>query len=187
MNDLRFAMRQLMKHPGFTAAAVLTLALGIGANTAIFGFVSAILIRPLPFKNPGQLVAIYESYAPSGARKVAVAPPVFSEWRKQSTLFEGLAARAFRAYILTGRGEPQGLTAGQLSANIFPLLGVRPVLGRDFLPEEETFGKHRVVLLSHELWERRVATYQENRLWVPSWGPRPGQPGCRAPDYRTGS
>jgi putative ABC transport system permease protein len=157
MNDLKFAFRQLAKSPGFTAVAVLTLGLGIGANTAIFSFVNAILLRPLPFSTPGDLVEVYEAHAPSGTHKVAVAPPIFREWRKQSTVFEGLAARLFLGFILTGRGEPEGLTAGEVSANMFSLLRVQPQLGRSFLPEEETYGKHHVALLSYELWQRRFA------------------------------
>ncbi len=155
MNDLKFAFRQLVKNPGFTAVAVITLALGIGANTAIFSFVNAILLRPLPFPDADRLVQVYENYSMSGARRVPVEPPIFNEWRKQNKSFDGLAARAFRGFILTGRGDPEGLAAGELSANVFSLLRVQPLLGRTFLPEEETYGKQHVVLLSYELWERR--------------------------------
>jgi putative ABC transport system permease protein len=155
MSDIKFAFRQLSKNPGFTAVAVLTLGLGIAANTAIFSFVNAILLRPLPFSKADELVEVYEAYAPSSAHRVAVAPPIFQEWRKQSTVFEGLAARLFRGFILTGRGEPEGLAAGEVSANVFSLLRVQPLFGRSFLPEEETYGKHHVALLSYELWERR--------------------------------
>src|SRR5437899_1996282 len=157
MNDLKFAFRQLSKNPGFTAVAVLTLALGIGANTAIFSFVNAILLRPLPYKDADRLVIVYENYRANGWLKNAVAAPLLEVWRKQSTVFEGLGARPWSSASLplTGPGSPEILAGTRVSANVFGLLGVKPTLGRDFLPEEETFGKHHVVLLSHELWQRR--------------------------------
>jgi len=155
MNDLRFAFRQLLKNPGFTAVAVLTLALGIGANTAIFSFVNAILLRPLPYKDPQRLVMVFESHRVNGWDRFTIGAPVLGEWRKQSTVFEGLAGRGWGSFILTGKGPPENIRGALLSANAFALLGVRPILGRDFLPEEETHGKHHVVLLSHEFWQRR--------------------------------
>ena len=157
MNDLKFAFRQLLKNPGFTAVAVLTLALGIGANTAIFSFVNTILLRPLPFTEPERLVMVYASYQANDSHKNWVAAPTLNEWRKQSTVFEGLAARSFDGFVLTGRGQPENISGSRLSANIFRLLGIRPVLGRDFHPEEESYGKDHVVLLSHELWQRRFS------------------------------
>src|SRR5262245_37916 len=157
MDDLRLALRQLLKHPGFTAVAVLTLALGIGANTALFSFVNAILLRPLPYQDADRLVTVYENYRANGWLRNAVAAPMLEVWRKQSTLFEGLGARRWSSVslTLTGLGPPEILTGTQVSANVFGLLGVKPILGRDFLPEEEIFGKHHVVLLSHEFWQRR--------------------------------
>src|SRR5216117_1307133 len=155
MNDLKFAFRQLLKNPGFTAVAVLTLALGIAANTAIFSFVNAILLRPLPYKDADRLVMIYENYPANGWFKNAVAAPMLDFWRKQSTVFEGLGARGYSGLnpVLTSLGPPETITGWRVSANVFGLLGVKPVLGRDFLPEEDTFGKHHVVLLSHEFWQ----------------------------------
>src|SRR3989442_8940815 len=155
MNDLRYPFRQLLKNPGFTAVAVLTLALGIGANTAVFSFVNAILLRPLPYKEPERLVMVFENHLGNGWRKSSVGAPMLGEWRRQSTVFEGLAAHSRGSFILTERGQPESVVGSRLSANIFLLLGVKPLLGRDFLPEEETYGKHFVVLLSHELWQRR--------------------------------
>ncbi len=155
MTDLRHAFRQLLQNPGFTAVAVLTLALGIGANTAIFSFVNPILLRPLPFKEPEQLVMVFTSYLQNDSHRNWVAAPALDEWRKQSTVFEGLAARSFGSFVLTGKGQPENISGSLFSANIFRLLGIPPVLGRDFLPEEETHGKDHVVLLSHELWRRR--------------------------------
>src|SRR5213594_2001813 len=157
MNDLKFAFRQLLKNPGFTAVAVLTLALGIGANTAIFSFVNAILLRPLPYKDADRLVIVYENYPDNGWFNNAVAAPLLDVWRKQSTVFEGLGARGYSSISLslTSLGSPQILSGWRVSANVFGLLGVKPSLGRDFLPEEETYGKHHVVVLSHEFWQNR--------------------------------
>src|SRR5437660_240680 len=155
MNGLKFAFRQLLKNPGFTAVAVITLALGIGATTAIFSFVNAILLRPLPYPDSDRLVMLFESSRDVGGGRGAVAAPMLGEWRRQSTSFEGLAARGGDSFILTGNGPSENLAGARLSANLFSLLGVQPMLGRGFLPEEETFGKHHVVLLSYELWWQR--------------------------------
>jgi predicted permease len=153
--DVRFGLRMLRKNPGFTTVAVLTLALGIGANTAIFSFVDAILLKPLPYVNPDRLVQLFESNIPSDSHKGAIGAPVIAEWRKQATLFNGIAAWGNGLYSLTGRGSPVVVSGAPVSANTFSMLGVRPALGRDFLPEEETYGKHHVVLLSYESWRRR--------------------------------
>ncbi len=155
MNDIRFACRQLLKHPGFTAVAVLTLAIGIGANTAIFSFVNAVLLRSLPFKDPERLIMAFENNIEHDSHKDAVGAPVLGEWRSRSQSFEGLAACESDDFILTGGGQPETLPGATLSANTFNLLGVKPLFGRDFLPEEETFGNHHVAILSHELWARR--------------------------------
>ncbi|PYJ05990.1 MAG: ABC transporter permease, partial [Verrucomicrobia bacterium] len=155
MNDLRFALRQLRKNPGFTAVAVLTLALGIGANTAMFRFVNAILLRPLPYKDPDRLVMVFENHLVNGWRKSYVGASKLEEWRRQGSVFEGLAARAGGEFILTGQSQPENVSGSRLSANAFSLLRVKPLLGRDFLPTEETYGQHHVVLLSYELWHRR--------------------------------
>jgi len=155
MNDLRFAFRQLLKNPGFTAVAVVTLALGIGANTAIFSFVDTILLKPLPYVNPERLVQLFENNVVNGWHKNAIGAPVIAEWRKQATVFEGIAARGNGPYSLTGRGTPVVLSGAPISANTFYLLGVKPLLGRDFLPEEETYGRHHVALLSYECWRQR--------------------------------
>ncbi len=149
VQDTRYGLRQLRKNPGFTTIAVLTLALGIGANTAIFSFVNAILLRPLPFKDSDRLVMLFESWPAQNSYKNAVGP-ILSEWRQMSTAFEGLAAMNHGTFILTGRGQPESLLVPMVSANTFSLLGVKPFLGRDFLPEEEIYGKGSVVLLSYE-------------------------------------
>src|SRR5437867_2478814 len=130
-HDLRYGFRMLLKNPGFTTIAILTLALGIGANTAIFRFVNAILLRRLPYKDPERLVMVFENHQTNGWHKFTIGAPVLSEWRKQSTVFEGLAARGWDRFTLTGRGAPENITGSRLSANIFSLPGIRSILGRD--------------------------------------------------------
>src|SRR5438874_12240681 len=108
LNDLRYAFRQLLKNPGFTAVAVLTLALGIGANTAMFSFVNAILLRPLPYADPGRLVMLFENQIADGRIRIGHGAPVIQECRSQSTTFEGLGVvRLFGGFTLTGRGHPE--------------------------------------------------------------------------------
>src|SRR2546422_7424113 len=124
MNDLKFAFRVFAKNPGFTAVAVLTLAIGIGANTAIFSFVNAILLRPLPYHEPERLVMVFENHRVNGWSKNSVGAPVLGAWRKQNTVFEGLAARGWGGFILTGKGLPENVPGSYLSANIFSLLGI---------------------------------------------------------------
>jgi putative ABC transport system permease protein len=156
MNNLKLALRKLLKNPGFTAIAVFTLALGIGANTAIFSFVNAILLRPLPYREPDRLVMLFENHITNGYFKVGIGAPVLQEWRRQTTLFEGIgAARAYGNFTLTGKGAPETLRGSSFSANVFSILGIQPLLGRGFLQEEETYGNHLVALLSYEFWQRR--------------------------------
>jgi len=156
MNSFKFAIRQFLKQPGFTAVAVLTLALGIGANTAMFSFVNAILLRPLPYPEPERLVMVFENHVTNGWFQQQIGAPVLAEWRRQATVFEQIgAARSYGNFALTGQGPPETLRGSAYSANIFPLLGVQPLMGRSFLPEEEVFGNHRVAVLSYGLWQRR--------------------------------
>lgn len=153
MNDLRFAFRQLLKNPGFTAVAVLTLALGIGANTTMFTAVNAILLRPLPYPQPDRLVEILEAARQESPSVVAY--PDFLDWQQQTKVFAELAAYQLAAFNLTGADEPERVPGLRVTANFFRTLGVKPALGRDFLPEEDTPGGSAVLLLSHRLWERR--------------------------------
>lgn len=154
MHDLRFALRQLLKNPGFTAVAVLTLALGIGATTAIFSIVNAVILRPLPYPESDRLVRLHETVPARRVEKVPVAVPNFLDWQQQGTAFEGIAAHQWSEVNLTGRGAARRLRGARTTANLFPLLGVRPVLGRLFTAEEEPLGKHFVALISHDLWQR---------------------------------
>ncbi len=158
MNDLRFALRQLLKNPGFTVVAVLTLALGIGANSAIFSVVNAVLLRPLPYPEPERLVAVCESNPRQGWGRHAASLAAYSDWREQSSVFEELAgAMVLGPTPLVGQAGSEMVHAASVSANLFPLLGVQPLLGRQFLPEEEAPGAGDVVLLSEGLWRSRFA------------------------------
>jgi len=153
MNDLKFAFRQLLKNPGFTAVAVLTLALGIGANTAIFSVVNATLLSSLPFRDANRIVAIWTRDR-SGDRS-PVAPADFVDWRNQTQLFDQLAALRFWEANLSGVGDPERIPAGRVTANIFDLLGATAALGRTFLVEEDQEGQDRVIVISDGLWKRR--------------------------------
>src|SRR6476660_8593590 len=155
--DVRYALRVLAKNPAFTIIAVVALALGIGANSAIFSVVDAVLLRPLPFKHPEQLVMLWENAAHQGFPKNTPSPANFLDWQKQAQSFTGIAAMAERSFNLTGVGEPERLEGRRVSANLFELLGVSARLGRTFVPEDDKPGT-RVALLSHSLWQRRFGS-----------------------------
>src|SRR5262245_56830340 len=152
--DLRYGARMLLKQPGFTLIATLTLALGIGANTAIFSVVDAVLLRPLPFREAGQLMMLGTVDAREGDGLRSVSYPNFVDWRAQSGSFERLAAFRVRSFALTGSGAPERLNGVVASAELFALLGVSPSLGRSVRAEEDNAGAS-VVILSHGLWRRR--------------------------------
>ena len=154
MQDIRYALRMFAKNPAFTAIAVLALALGIGANSAIFSVVDAVLLRPLPFKNPERLVMIWENATHLGFPKNTPSPANFLDWRQQSTVFDGMAAFVERSFNLTGVGEPERLDGRRVSANLFDLLGTRAIVGRTFVPQEDTPGT-KVAVLNEALWKRR--------------------------------
>ncbi|MDQ3803874.1 MAG: ABC transporter permease [Acidobacteriota bacterium] len=153
--DLRYGLRTLLKNPGFTAVAVIALALGIGANSAIFSVVNAVLLRPLPYRDPDRLVMVWEENTKAGYPRDTPAAANYIDWRDQNQVFEGMAAIADVSFNLTGAGEPERLDGRRVSASLFPLLGVEPHLGRAFLPEEDQPGANRVAVLSHGLWQRR--------------------------------
>lgn len=156
INDLRYALRVLFRQPGFTIVAALTLAIGVGANTAIFSIVNAVLLRPLPFASPDSLVVLWSNTRPE--RGGAASPDDFMDFRRDQRSFADIAALANSSATLTSRGaEAERLRGMRVSAGLLSILGVSPRLGRDFLPEEDTPGGQRVVLLSHGLWERRFA------------------------------
>jgi len=155
--DLRYGLRTLAKNPAFTSIAIVALALGIGANSAIFSVVNAVLLRPLPFKNPEQLVMLWENATHLGFPKNTPSPANFLDWQSQASAFTGMAAMVERSFNLTGVGEPERLDGRRVSANLFELLGVPAVLGRTFAPDDDRPGTH-VVLLSYSLWQRRFGS-----------------------------
>ena len=155
IQDLRYAARMQRKNPGFTIVAIIALALGIGANTAIFSVVNTVLLRPLPYKDPERLVMVWEDASRAGYPRDTPTAANFIDWRNQSTLFEGMAAMAEESFNLTGAGDPERLKGRRVSADFFPLLGVEPLIGRVFSAAEDQPGAQRVVVLSYTLWQRR--------------------------------
>ena len=153
-SDVKFGLRSLLRDRGFTAIAMLTLALGIGATTAIFSAVNAVLLRPLPYHESHRLVSIRDVKAPQYLSGIQVAMGHFVEWRDRARSFDDMAAYVSRRYTLTGRGEPQRLSATNVSAGLFTMMGIQPTLGRDFTPAEDHPGGEDVVLVSHGLWQR---------------------------------
>ncbi len=153
--DLRFGLRQLLSKPGVTLIAVLSLALGIGANTAIFSLVDAVLLRPLPFHEPDRLVMVWEDATQVGFPRNTPAPANYADWKSQNKTLEDMAALNWRNYALTEEGEPEKVEAQGVTANFFSLLGVKPVLGRSFTAEEDKPGADQVALISYGLWQRR--------------------------------
>ena len=153
VHDLRYGARMLLKHPGVTAIAVLTLALGIGANTAIFSVVNAVLLNPLPYREPDRLVSLWEKVPTHG--RFRASPANFFDWKNQNTVFQDVAAFGQTSMTLTGSGEPEQLTGTRVSSGYFPVVGVEPMLGRSFAHEEHETGKGSVVILGHAFWQRR--------------------------------
>ena len=157
IKDVRYALRTLARRPGFTAVAVITLALGIGANTAIFSVVNGVLLRPFDYPEAERLVALRESNA-SKQPDSQVSPANFLEWQRQNTVFSDLATYRTVSYNLTGDGNPERLLAGRVSSALFKTLGVGPILGREFLPEEDQPGRDKVVIISEGLWQHRFGS-----------------------------
>jgi putative ABC transport system permease protein len=153
MNDIKFAFRQLLKNPGFTAVVVLTLALGIGANTAIFSVVNAVLLRPLPYPEPDQLVQL--DLVQSGKASTLIGNTTFVAAKAQSKSLARIAAYSGGDMTLTGTGPAERIVSGAVTADFFPLLGVQPALGRNFTREEDTPNGPKAVILGHGLWQSR--------------------------------
>src|ERR1700683_5145393 len=152
LQDLRYGARMLRKSPGFTIVAVLTLALGIGANTAIFSVVNGVLLRPLPFRDPSRLVLIAEK---SSFPIISTSYENYLDWRDQSHSFESMEATRAGSITLTGAGEPERLNVRMATAGLFSMLGINAQIGRTFLSEEDRAGGAPVALLSYGLWQRR--------------------------------
>lgn len=153
--DLRFAARMLRKSPGFTTVAVLTLALGIGANTAIFSVVNAVLLRSLPYANPGQLVFVSDAKPEAGISGLGMSYPTFTELRDHNRVFNAIAGFGAHALVLTGSGEPSELSTVVVTSDFFSVLAAEPLLGRVFIPDDDKRGAAPVAILSENLWRSR--------------------------------
>ena len=156
IKDIRYGLRSLLKRPGFTAIALIALALGIGANTAIFSLVNAVILQPLPYQDPDRLVWVYGNVR-NGSTRASVAPPDFLDYRSQNKTFKQLAASGSNTLTmnLTGSGEPERLTVSAITGNYFDTFGVRPALGRGFSLENEKTDQDHVTVLSHAFWQTR--------------------------------
>ena len=154
VQDIRYAIRLLVKAPGFTTAAIITLALGIGANAAIFSLVDAVMLRPLPYPEPGRLVSIWEVMQSSGTRTV-VAPANYIDYVRRARSFTAMTALQSAGRNLTGAGDPERLVIEEVTASYFQTFGVLPEIGRPFTPEENREGQAAVAIISHGLWQRR--------------------------------
>ena len=161
LQDIRYAFRMLLKRPGFTVIVVLTLALGIGANTTIFSAIDAVLLNPLPYKNPERLLVVWETNKQLGPEmwdRNEAAIGNFLDWRSHNQIFDQLGALFDTDMNLTGAGEPQRIKSCVVTTNFFQVLGVQPMLGRSFLPEAETPGSPFTVIISHDLWQRQFGS-----------------------------
>src|SRR5213592_1151627 len=158
MNDVRFAIRQLLKNPAFTGVASLTLALGIGANTAVFSIINGLLLRPLPYARPEQLVTLWERNPPRGIDQERVSGPNYLDWREQNTVLSDLAVspgwEGSEEFNLVLRDSTIKVHASYASASLFSTLATTPLLGRTFRPDEDRKGGNRAAVLSHGLWQR---------------------------------
>jgi putative ABC transport system permease protein len=161
LQDLRFALRQFRKSPGFTAVAVATLALGIGANTAIFSVVNGVLLRPLAFKDADRLVRVWHVPPPKsfpGMPTFSVSAANYLDWERQNQVFAGMAIYSFHGFTFTGTNKPEQVDACAASSGFFSTLGIPPLLGRVFTPEEDQPGRSNVVVLSHRLWQEHFGS-----------------------------
>jgi predicted permease len=155
VSELRYAVRQLLKSPGFTAVAVLGLALGIGANVALFSVVNSVFLRPLPYHEPDRLVRVSSTHAAQQLTRVGFSYPRYQEVAARQQVFSDLALSGFNAFTWTGRGDPEQLIGLQASAALLPTLGLQPAIGRNFSAAEDRPGGEPVVLVGHELWQQR--------------------------------
>jgi hypothetical protein len=171
--DLRFGLRMLARNPGFTAVAVLTLALSIGANTALFSVVNGVLLKPLPYWQPDRLVALYGRNATF--TETSISYPNFLDWVRDNRSFSSLSAYRADEFNLTGMGEAERVPAEMISASLFQLLGVKPVIGRAFRAEEDQVGAAPVVLISQGLWKRKFGSSASPPM---TRSASPGLPAC---------
>lgn len=155
MRDFRFALRQLLRQPGFTIIAVVALALGIGANTVLFSAINTLFLRPLSYPKPQELVRVWGSFPERGLDRANVSWPRFQAWRDQQQSFTEFSAQSFTGFTMTGRGEPQNVNAVRVTENFFRALGLQPLFGRVFTPEEDQPGGANVAMLTHSFWQKQ--------------------------------
>src|SRR6185295_620201 len=155
LRDIRYAVRGLIKRPGFAAIALITLALGIGANSAIFSVVNSIVLRPLPYQDSSRLMVLWGNLGTSGLSETELSAPEFVDVQQQCQSFESVAGYTIQGFNLSGVDQPERLRGALVSATLFSTLKVQPSLGRTFLKEEDRFEHDSVVVLSHALWQRR--------------------------------
>src|SRR5713226_5967505 len=158
IQDIRYGIRMLRKNSGFTAVAILTLALGIGANTAIFSVVDAVLVRPLPYPDPQRMFMVCQTRPEQGATKNGVSFPNYLDWTRSTTSFETLTAIRGTTFALTGRGIATYVEAAAVTANYFPVFRVQPVLGRTLEPVDDVPGSSPVVVMSERMWRSRFGS-----------------------------
>ncbi|HET9529615.1 MAG TPA: ABC transporter permease, partial [Blastocatellia bacterium] len=152
--DLRYGARVLRRNPGFTLAAVLTLALGIGANTAIFSIIYGVLLRPLPYRDGDRLIVLRQQAPLAGVENLNFSVKEISDYSEQNQTLEGMVEHHSMSFTLLGGAEPERIQTGVVSANFFDLMGVKPILGRGFLPSDEAHGAEAVLILSYNYWQR---------------------------------
>jgi hypothetical protein len=161
MQDLKFALRLLRKSPGHTAVAIVVLALGVGANAAVFSLVNAVVLRPLPFAESDHIMRVWHTppptfaAAPNGRRVFALSPANLLDWQAQNHIFDRMALYRFGRYSLTGQGEPESLTASIVTDDFFPILGIRPLAGRTLGAADSSPAAARAVMLSERIWQSR--------------------------------
>ncbi|MCC7125328.1 MAG: ABC transporter permease, partial [Acidobacteria bacterium] len=156
VQDVRYGLRTLARHPGYTLLAVLTLGLGIGANTAIFSVINGVLLKPLPYAHGDRLVVVRQSAPLSGQSTVGVAIAEYFDYREQAAnVFDGLVEYHQMNFDLLNRGEPDRVDTGVVSANFFDLLGIQPILGRTFVAADDVEGAEAVLVLSHTYWRTK--------------------------------
>ena len=153
--DLSFGVRMLLKNPGFTVTALLSLVIGIGATSAIFSVVNGVVLRPLPYRDPERLVRLWQNKPQAGMKEMPVSGGNVNVWQTRAESFEGVAAFYQTSSVITGDAEPEVIPGAGISHNLLPLLGYQPLIGRNFLPEENRAGGEQVIILSHKLWQRR--------------------------------
>src|ERR1051325_6944793 len=153
LQDLRYALRMLAKSPAFSIIAILTLALGIGANTAIFSVVNGVLINPLPYHHPEQLVSLFQQM--HSFSNASISYPNFVDWRRMNTTFSAMAAYRSVGFTLTGSNEPERLRGEMISAGFFEILGVNPLMGRTFTADEDRLGANPTAMITEGLWQRK--------------------------------